>query len=87
MRDTDEREDKELIRLRTYVEDLPKKVKKSYPVPSDSGNVVEKTPSLTSDESPTAPVPEPKPVKALPPGLIAREDRKTFIEKYMDIKP
>lgn len=85
-REKDLREDKELIRLRTYVEDLPEKVKKSYPVPSDSGNLVEKTISTTTDDAPTAPIPEPKPVKALPPAPLAREDRKSFIEKYMDIK-
>lgn len=85
-REKDAQEEKELIRLKTYIEELPEKVKKSYPVPSDSGNNVEKTISMTTNETPTSPVPEPTPTKALPPTQLAREERKNFIEKYMNTK-
>lgn len=82
-REKDIKEERELLRLRTYIEELPEKVKKSYPVPSDSGNDVEKTFPLPANPTPVNP--EPKPVKALPPNVMGREERKTFFEDYMGI--
>ena len=85
-REKDIKEERELLRLKTYIEELPKKVKKSYPVPSDSGNDVEKTIPFPTNQNSPAPEPQPKPVKALPPAQLGREERKTFFEDYMNIK-
>lgn len=71
---------KELELLRNYIDDLPEKVKKSYPVPSDSGNDEENSSHL-HDTEPLLVKRKPKPPVAS--QTMSKEDRKAFFQDYV----
>lgn len=71
---------KELLALRGYVESLPDKVKKPYPVPSDSGNVAIKPPNYPSNES--TPFDEPV-VKNNKKLVITKEQREEILNNFL----
>jgi signal transduction histidine kinase len=64
--------------LKKYIDDLPEKVKKSNPVPSDSRNEVEKTTSNVDGEQLLVVPKEPQTT----PNLT-KEERKQFFKEYI----
>lgn len=69
---------RELDILKQYVDDLPDKVKKSYPVPSDSGNAVENT-EVSQEVQPLVAKPKPKE----PTSGMTKEERKIFFDEIV----
>lgn len=69
---------REIEILKKYIDDLPEKVKKSYPAPSDSGNDVENTQHL-HDIEPLVVKPKPRE----PSSDMSKDDRKVFLDDYI----
>lgn len=69
---------KENDELRKYIDNLPEKVKKSNPVPSDSGNEVEKTLPATVSEYQLSDQKNPT-----DKSILSKEERKMFFKDYI----
>ena len=78
---------KELLSLRAYVDSLPDKVKKSYPVPSDSENIVEKI--LPIDPRAVTPFDEPVVIPIVKQPVLTRSERDVILKDFLikDDKP
>ena len=71
----------ELLSLRAYVDNLPDKVKKSYEVPSDSGNTDENTPKV----NPKVVTPFDEPVsKVIKKPVVTKAQRDELLKEFLN---
>ncbi len=85
-RESDKRKTEEINRLREYIDNLPDKVKKSNPVPSDSRNDYKKDLPEPEQEIKDLIAPKIKPKDIAPEQpVLDKEERKKLLEGYIHI--